>query len=129
MTQYKIAVNKDILHHLLSSNDEGMKELLKQILDQILEQQRTEQINAERYERTEERRGRRNGYKTRNLITKVGWYPVPLRGERFSPRACSIKKMTQLCPFAWVQSNQGWITFNDQVDQFRVDDRKKMGGI
>lgn len=34
-----------------------MKKLLKQILDQILEQQRTEQINAERYERTEERRG------------------------------------------------------------------------
>jgi putative transposase len=72
MTQYKITVNKNILHHLLSSNDEGMKELLKQILDQILEQQRTEQINAERYERTEERRGRRNGYKTRNLITRVG---------------------------------------------------------
>jgi uncharacterized membrane-anchored protein len=39
MTQYKITVNKNILHHLLSSNDEGMKELLKQILDQILEQQ------------------------------------------------------------------------------------------
>jgi putative transposase len=72
MTQYKITVNKNILHHLLSSNDEGMKELLKQILDQILEQQRTEQINAERYERTEERRGRRNGYKTRNLTTRVG---------------------------------------------------------
>jgi len=72
MTQYQITVNESILHHLFSSNDEGMKELLKQILDQILEQQRTEQINAKQYERTEKRCAYRNGYKTRNLITRVG---------------------------------------------------------
>jgi putative transposase len=72
MTQYKITVDQDILHHLFSSNDEGMKGLLKQIIDQILEQQRTEQLNADEYERTEERRGYRNGYKPRKLTTRVG---------------------------------------------------------
>jgi hypothetical protein len=36
MTQYQITVSKEILHHLFSSNDEGMKGLLKQVIDQIL---------------------------------------------------------------------------------------------
>lgn len=72
MTQYQITVSKEILHHLFSSNDEGMKELLKQVIDQILEQQRTEQISAGEYERTEERQGYRNGYKPRRLTTRVG---------------------------------------------------------
>lgn len=72
MTQYKITVDKEILHYLLSSNDEGMKKLLEQILNQILEHQRTEQLNAEMYERTNERQGYRNGYKQRSLVTRVG---------------------------------------------------------
>lgn len=72
MTQYKINVDQNILHHLFSSNDEGMKNLLEQILNQILEHQRTEQVNAEEYERTEQRQGYRNGYKPRKLTTRVG---------------------------------------------------------
>lgn len=72
MTYYNITVNKEILHHLFSSNDEGARVLLEQIINQILEHQRTEQINAEPYERTKERRGQRNGYKPRELITRVG---------------------------------------------------------
>lgn len=44
MTQYKITVDKDILHHLFSSNDEGMKKLL-------------EQNHAEAYKRNDERQG------------------------------------------------------------------------
>lgn len=72
MTQYQINVSKEILHHLFSSNDTGLRELLTQVLDQILEQQRTEQINAEHYERTDERQGYRNGYKPHKLVTRVG---------------------------------------------------------
>jgi transposase-like protein len=49
-----------------------MKMLLEQIINQILEQQRTEQINAELYERTDNRKAYRNGYKTRKLNTRVG---------------------------------------------------------
>ena len=72
MTKYNITLNKEILHYLFSSNDKGMKMLLEQIINQILEQQRTEQINAELYERTDNRKAYRNGYKTRKLNTRVG---------------------------------------------------------
>lgn len=72
MTQYKINVDQKILHHLFTSNDEGVKNLLEQILNQILEHQRTEQVNADEYERTEDRKGYRNGYKSRKLTTRVG---------------------------------------------------------
>lgn len=87
MTNYNINVNKEILHHLFSSNDKGLKALLEQILSQILEQQRTEQVNAELYEQTDDRRGYRNGYKTRKLNTRVGSLilNIPqIRGCKFS---------------------------------------------
>ena len=72
MTQYKITVNEEFLHHLFSSNDQGMREIMTKILDQILEQQRTEQVKAGEYERTDGRQGYRNGYKPRRLTTRVG---------------------------------------------------------
>lgn len=72
MTQYKINVNEEILHHLFSGNDQEVKELLTQVLKQVLEHQRTEQIQTERYERNDDRQGYRNGYKPRKLTTRVG---------------------------------------------------------
>ena len=72
MTQYYITLNEEDLHHLFSGNDESLREVIEQFVNQVLEQQRTEQINAEPYERTEQRRGMRNGYKERGLTTRVG---------------------------------------------------------
>ena len=72
MAQYQITVNEEILHQLFSNNDEGMANLLKEVLDQVLELQRTEQLKAESYERYEDRQGYRNGYKPRNITTRVG---------------------------------------------------------
>jgi putative transposase len=40
---------------------------------QLREAQVAEQLQAARYERTEERQGYRNGYKSRRLTTRVGW--------------------------------------------------------
>lgn len=72
MTQYKITVDQEILQNLFSGNDEALTRLLEQILNQILEAQRTEQLQADRYQRNEERQGSRNGYKPRQLTTRVG---------------------------------------------------------
>jgi len=72
MTQYYITLNEEDLHHLFSGNDESLKKVVEQFTNQLLEQQRTEQINAEPYERTDERKGMRNGYKERHLTTRVG---------------------------------------------------------
>jgi len=74
MAQYNITIDSEILHHLLlkGAKDEGMAKLLESVLNQILQAQATEQIKAEPYERTEERKDYRNGCYQRNLVTRVG---------------------------------------------------------
>jgi transposase-like protein len=47
------------------------------VLNQILEAQVSESLGAERYERAEARAGYRNGYRTRQLYTRVG--PITLQ--------------------------------------------------
>jgi putative transposase len=45
---------------------------VKAVFEQILEEEMTEHLQAERRERTEHRRGERNGYYQRDLVTPVG---------------------------------------------------------
>ena len=71
MAQYHITVNDELLHGLLT-RDEGLSKLLEQVLNQILEAQVEEQLGARRYERTDERKGYRNGSYPRQLTTRVG---------------------------------------------------------
>jgi transposase-like protein len=71
MTQYQVTLNAQTLQRLFSS-DSQLAQLLESILNQVLEAQVSEQLHAERYERTEERQGYRNGYKPRQLTTRVG---------------------------------------------------------
>jgi len=61
---------------------------LEAILNQVLQAQVSEQLQAQRYERTDERLGYRNGYKSRQLTTRVGTLTlcVPqVREGGFSP--------------------------------------------
>ena len=71
MTQYQLTLDSDTLQHLFGG-DGQMARLLEQILNQVLEAQVTEQVQAAPYERTEQRQGYRNGYKPRQLTTRVG---------------------------------------------------------
>jgi len=71
MAQYHITLNDELLHGLFT-RDEGLAKLLEQVLNQILEPQVEEQLGARRYERTEERKGYRNGSYPRQLTTRVG---------------------------------------------------------
>jgi len=74
MAQYNITIDSEILHYLFvkGTKDEKLAKLLESVLNQILAAQATEQVKAEPYERTEERQDYRNGYYSRNLITRVG---------------------------------------------------------
>lgn len=72
MTQYQLTLDPTVLQRLFSSGDNQLAHLLEAILNQVLEAQMAEQLQAERYERTEERQGYRNGYKPRQLTTRVG---------------------------------------------------------
>ena len=76
MTDYEVKLNRDVLSNLLTSK-EGFAQVLEELLNQVLEMQVTEHLKAERYERSEDRTGYRNGYRLRTLYTRVG--PITLR--------------------------------------------------
>jgi putative transposase len=89
MAQYQITVDSEILHALFmgKNQDPGVAKLLESVLNQILKAQVTEQLGAEPYERTEDRKGYRNGDYPRQLTTRVGTLTlrVPrIRGGKFS---------------------------------------------
>ena len=76
MTEYELKVPGSLLSSLLGEKD-AIAGLLEEVLNQVLEAQVTEQIGAGRYERTEGRAAYRNGYRARQLYTRVG--PLTLR--------------------------------------------------
>src|SRR5690606_32901038 len=71
MAQYQITVDGEMLHQLFRG-DEGVGKLLESVLNQVLEAQVTEHIKAAPFERTDERAGYRNGYRDREMKTRVG---------------------------------------------------------
>lgn len=89
MAQYQITLDSEILHLLFLGNakESGVNKLLESVLNQILKAQVTEQISAEHYQRTEERKAYRNGSYPHQLTTRVGTITlhVPrLRDGKFS---------------------------------------------
>jgi putative transposase len=69
---YNITISDEIILHGFLSQDQGLAKLLEKALNQILEAQLTDQLGAGRYERTEGRKGCRNGSYPRQLTTRVG---------------------------------------------------------
>lgn len=57
---------------VLLDDPEFLRGIVERTLQQVLETQMTEHIGVERYQRGEERRGHRNGYKPREFKTRVG---------------------------------------------------------
>ena len=56
MAQYNIGIDSEKVKGLLV-HDDGLKELIQDILNQILEAQASEAVGAEKYERSDSRRG------------------------------------------------------------------------
>jgi transposase-like protein len=87
MTNYQVTLDGQMLQRLFT-DDSHLAQLLEAILNQVLDAQVDEHLRAERYERTDERRGYRNGYRPRPLTTRVGTLTlrVPqVREGGFSP--------------------------------------------
>lgn len=76
MTDYEINVPGGVLSSLLSEKN-GLAVLVEAVLNQILDAQASEQVGAQRYERSDERVAYRNGYRPRQLFTRIG--PLTLR--------------------------------------------------
>ena len=73
MTQINLTLDQEELLELLSGNREkAFKHLVEKILNQVLEMESTEQLCADDYERTSERKDYRNGSRERELTTKIG---------------------------------------------------------
>src|SRR5258707_249021 len=87
MPDYLMSIDGETVHGLFQG-DSGLARLVEQVLNQVLEAQVSEQLGAERSERTEERQGYRNGVRPRKLTTLVGQLTlrVPqVRDGQFSP--------------------------------------------
>lgn len=89
MAHYQINVDQELLQQLFLGNaqDAGVAKLLESVLNQVLQAQVTEQVEAQRYERTDSRLGYRNGSYPHQLHTRVGTITlsVPrIRGSKFS---------------------------------------------
>lgn len=74
MAQYQITLDSTLFQQLFlgDSREAAVATLLESILNQVLKSQATEQLAAENYERTEERKDYRNGSYTRTLTTRIG---------------------------------------------------------
>lgn len=73
MTQIHLTLDDDILKDLwLGNKEDGVAKLLEKVFDAVLQSQASEQLNADPYERSDDRTSYRNGYRIRSLTTRVG---------------------------------------------------------
>ena len=63
MAQFNITLTEEELHGLFLNNnrDKAIEKLLEKIFNEVLKCQSAEQLCAEPYERTDKRKGQRNG--------------------------------------------------------------------
>lgn len=92
MTQINITINIEDLKEKIenSSLESPVKASLTLLLNSLMEKERDEYINALSHERTDERRGYRNGYYERQLVTGAGALKLNVprtRDGAFSPSA------------------------------------------
>ena len=73
MAQLNITLNQEEILQLLSNDrNASFAKLLQDSLNSVLQAESAAQLHAEPYERTEERTGCRNGFRDRELTTRLG---------------------------------------------------------
>jgi putative transposase len=106
MTNINITINLEDLKVAVdkSTLESPVKASLALLLGSLMEKERDQYINALSHERTEERRGYRNGYYERELITRIGTLSLRVprtRDGEFSP---SIFEKYERCEQALILS-------------------------
>ena len=71
MAEYEINLSGDQVKGLLT-RDDGLKGLVESVVNQVLEVQMGEHLAAGHYERSDQRKGYRNGYRPRTIYARVG---------------------------------------------------------
>ena len=72
MTNVHRRLDAQMAQGILLDDPEFLHEIVERVLQELLEAEMTEHIGAARHERTNARKGHRNGYKPRTLRTRVG---------------------------------------------------------
>ena len=98
---YDVTLDKSLLPGLLTGQD-GLAKLLESILNQVLEAQMAEALGAEKHERNETRTGYRNGYRTRQLYTRVGYLTLQVPQTRNGEFSTEIFRRYQRSEQAFV---------------------------
>jgi putative transposase len=75
-------VHEEMVQGILLDDPAFLKEIVERVLQGLLEAEMTEHIGAAPYERTQDRKGQRNGYKPRNLRTRVGTLNLAVPQDR-----------------------------------------------
>ena len=103
MSGYDINVKSEDLIALFSES-EAMKGLLTSVINQVLEAQMTDHLGANRYEHKDERAGYRNGFRLRQLYTRVGELTLRVPQTRDGSFCTAIFKRYQRSEQALVSS-------------------------
>lgn len=86
MAQLNITLNQDEILQLLSNNrEDAFRVLLQNTLNSILRAESQDQIQAAPYERSEERTDSRNGFRSRDLQTRIGTIILQVPRHRNQP--------------------------------------------
>lgn len=86
MAQLNITLNQDEILLLLSKDrDEAFRTLLQDSLNTLLKAESTEQLKAMPYERSEQRTDSRNGFRNRELTTRIGKIELHVPRHRNQP--------------------------------------------
>ena len=75
-------VHEEMVQQILLDDPAFLKEIVERVLQGLLEAEMTEHIGAAPFERTENRKGQRNGYKPRTLRTRVGTLNLAVPQDR-----------------------------------------------
>jgi putative transposase len=105
-TQINITINLEDLKAKVenSSLESPVKASLALILNSLMEKERDEYINALSHERTEERKGYRNGYYERELITGVGSLKLKVPRTRDGEFSTTVFEKYKRCDQALILS-------------------------
>ena len=86
MAQLHFTLDYEFLVGLFSeSKDEAFAKLMKAILNQVLKAESAEQLGAENYQRSDERKDYRNGCRSRYLTTRIGKIELEVPRHRNVP--------------------------------------------
>lgn len=86
MAKINITLNQEEILQLLSTNKEdAFKKLFQDTINAFIEAESDEKLGASRYERTNERTDSRNGYRERELTTRIGTITLKVPRHRNEP--------------------------------------------